>query len=81
MVWKKLNLTQQKHTFIDQKNYYYYYTRLAAFFKDNLGKPLGAYQKGKISLDLNEARDDGGFGTAVASAEPYADNLHLVPDR
>jgi len=62
VVWKKLNLTQQKHTFIDQKNYYYYYTRLAAFFQDNLGKPLGAYQKGKISLDLNEARDDGVLG-------------------
>jgi len=39
------------------------------------------YQKGKTSLDLNEARDDVGFGTAVASAGPYANNLHLVPDR
>jgi len=39
------------------------------------------YQKGKTSLDLNEARDDCGFGMAVASAGPYANNLHLAPDR
>jgi len=35
------------------------------------------YQKGKTSLDLNEARDDG----EVASAGPYANNPHLAPDR
>jgi len=74
------------------------------------------YQKGKTSLDLNEARDDGvsaglpwgrnfyphthpipipmgipmgipiptadlGFGMAMASAGPYANNLYLAPDR
>jgi len=38
-------------------------------------------QKGKTSLDFNEARDDGGFGMAVASAGPYANNLHLAQDR
>jgi len=32
------------------------------------------YQKGKTSLDLNEARDDGVLG-------PHANNLHLAPDR
>jgi len=35
-------------------------------------------EKGKTNLDLNEARDD---GMAVASAGPYADHLHLAPDR
>jgi len=35
------------------------------------------YQKGKTSLDLNEARDDRVWGMAVASAGPYANNLHL----
>ena len=38
-------------------------------------------KKVKTSLDLNEARDDGGFGKAVASTGPYANNLHLAPDR
>jgi len=31
-----------------------------------------------MNLDFNEARDD---GVAVASAEPYANHLHLTPDR
>jgi len=39
------------------------------------------YQKGKTSLDLNEARDDGVLGMAVASAGPYANNLHVARDR
>jgi len=38
------------------------------------------YQKGKTSLDLNEAIDDRVWGMAVASAGPYANNLHLSPD-
>jgi len=38
------------------------------------------YQKSKTSLDLNEARDNGVWD-AVASAGPYANNLHLAPDR
>ena len=45
----------------------YYYTLLTASFP---GQP-----------DLNEARDDGVLGIAVASAGPYANNLHLTPDR
>jgi len=42
---------------------------------------VSRYQKGKTSLDLTEAGDDGGLGTAVASAGPYASNRHLAPDR
>jgi len=38
------------------------------------------YEKCKTSLDLNEARDDG-IWDAVTSAGPYANNLHLAPDR
>jgi len=41
---------------------------------------VSQYQKGRTSLDLNEARDVG-FWDAVASAGPYANNLHLAPDR
>jgi len=37
-------------------------------------------RKGKTSLDLNEASDDG-FWDAVASAGPYASNLHLAAYR
>jgi len=33
-----------------------------------------------VSLDLNEARDDG-LWDAVESAGPYANNLHLTADR
>jgi len=29
-------------------------------------------------MDFNEARDD---GVAAASARPYANHLHLTPDR
>ena len=48
-------------------------------FQDNLDKPV---QKGKNSLDLNEASDDiDVVWDAVASAEPYANSLHLAPDR
>jgi len=41
---------------------------------------VSRYQKGKTSLDLWGKRW-WGFGTAVASAGPYANNLHLAPDR
>jgi len=41
---------------------------------------VSQYQKGKTSLDSNEARDDA-FSDAVASAGTYANNLHLAPDR
>ena len=39
------------------------------------------YQRGKASLDLNEARDDGVLGWQMASAGPYANNLHHAPAR
>jgi len=42
---------------------------------------VSQYQNEKTCLDLNEARDYGGFGMAVASAGPYANNLHLTADR
>jgi len=41
---------------------------------------VSQYQKGKNSLDLNEARYDGVLD-AVTSAGPYANNVHLAPDR
>jgi len=36
------------------------------------------HQKDQTILDFNEARDD---EVAVASAGPYANHLHLAPDR
>jgi len=36
------------------------------------------HEKSKTNLDFNEARDD---RVAVASAGPYANHLHLAPDR
>ena len=45
------------------------------FFLDKLGKPAPERQN---HLDFNEERDN---GVAVASAGPYANHLHLVPDR
>jgi len=41
----------------------------------NLGRPVS---EGQTILDFPKARDD---GVAVASAEPYADLLHLAPDQ
>ena len=38
---------------------------------------VSRHQKGEISLDFNEARDD---GLAVASVVPYASHLHLTQD-
>jgi len=38
---------------------------------------ISRYQKGKTSLDLNEARDD----EVQDGSGPYANNLHLTPDR
>jgi len=35
-------------------------------------------QKDQTNLDFNEARND---SVAVASAGPYANHLHLIPDR
>jgi len=46
---------------------------MAIFFQDNLGKPAP-----EILLDFTEARH---VGVAVAPAGPYANRLHLAPDR
>jgi len=43
------------------RNYYYhYYTRLTASFSAAIW--VSRYQRGKTSLDLNKARDDGVLG-------------------
>ena len=42
---------------------------------------VSRYQKRKTSLELNEARDDGVLWMELASDGPYANNLHLAPDR
>jgi len=39
---------------------------------------VSQHQKGKTILDFNEARD---HRVAVASVRPYANYLHLSPDR
>ena len=39
---------------------------------------VSRHKKGRIIPGFNEARDD---GVSVASAGPYADHLHLAPDR
>jgi len=46
-----------------------------AFFPDNLGKLARERQ---IILDFTAARDN---GMVVASAGPYANHLHLAPDK
>jgi len=49
---------------------------LMAFFSTTTW--VSRHQKGRTVLSFNEARDD---GVAVASAGPYANHLHLAPDR
>jgi len=39
------------------------------------------YQKGKTSLDLNEARTVGVWGWQWHQLDQYANNLHPAPDR
>jgi len=39
---------------------------------------MASYSSPSHHLDFNEARDD---GVAVESAGPYANRLHLAPDR
>ena len=63
----------------EAKNYYCYYIHFNGLFSGTTW--VSQYQKGNTSLDLNEAKRWWGFGTAVASAGPYANNLHLAPDR
>ena len=42
---------------------------------------VSQFQKSKTSLDLNEARDHGVLGRQWHKIGPYANNLHLNPDR
>ena len=72
-----------QHTPTTACQHYYYYYYLLPPFNGLFSRTtwISWYQKGKTSLDLNEARHDGVFGTAVASAGPYANNLHLATDR
>ena len=42
---------------------------------------VSQYQKGRTSLDLKLGKRWWGFGVAVTSAGPHANNLHLAPDR
>jgi len=58
--------------------YYYYYTHLMTSFPGQPGET--STRKVKLVWIKNEARD-GVFWDAVASAWPYANNLHLAPDR
>jgi len=39
---------------------------------------LSWHWKGRTILDFNEAKDD---GVTVASAGPYANLVHIAPDR
>jgi len=68
-------------------NYYYhhhhhcYYTRLRASFP---GQPRSHYQKGKTSLELNEARDDGVLGcswTICTHSAPRSRQITTTPHR
>jgi len=57
--------------------HYYNYTRLTAFFPRQPGQAGTAKvnQSGFIRQEMK------GFGDAVASDGPYANNLHLAPNR
>jgi len=70
----QFTLLSCKKTLLNSVNFYYY-IRLMAFPQDKLGKP--APQRYTI-LDFTVARDD---VVAVASPGPYANHLHLAPDR
>jgi len=55
------NLNLSSHILNLYNNHYYYTTPIyQPIFQDNLGKPV--HKKGKTSLDLNEARDNGAVG-------------------
>jgi len=51
------------------------HNHLTPFFQDNLDRPV---PEGQTIRDFAKARDD---GVAVASGEPYANHLHLAPDK
>jgi len=54
------------------------------YYNTSIQRPLFQQNPGKSApekqtiLDFNKARDD---GVAVASAGPYANHLHLAPDK
>ena len=60
-------------------NYYYYYYYYYPHFNGLFFRTtwVSQYQKGKSSLDLNEARDDGFWGRQWHQL----DNLHLALKR
>ena len=64
-----------KFTVITQINYCYCYT---LFSRTTW---VSWYHKGKTSLDLNEARDDGVSRWQWHHLDHNAKNPHLVPDR
>ena len=53
-------------------------TRLTVYFPAQPQTWVSRHQKDQTILDFNKARDD---RVAVASAGPYANHLHLTPDR
>jgi len=59
--------------------YCYYYTHSTVSFSRTTW--ISRYQKGKTSLDLNEARDDEVLGRQWHQLDHYANYLHLAPDR
>jgi len=56
-------------------NYYYYYFRLTAFFPEQPG------HSGTRKVNHSGFYCSKRYGVAMASAEPYANNLHLAIDR
>jgi len=66
---KNIKLTQ-----INVPRYYYYYIRLMAFSRTTW---VSRHQKGKPFWILLEQE----MMVAVASGGPYANHMHLAPDR
>jgi len=78
--WKCPRHQRQPPRYDFTVQYYHYYTRsLHGLFSRTTW--VSRYQIGETSLDLNEARDDGVLGMVAASSGPFANNLHLAPDR
>ena len=72
-------LNRLSHEFTYTLTYYHYYCmHLTAFFHRTTW--VSQYQKGKTSLDFIGKRW-WGLEMTVASAGPYANNMHLAPDR
>jgi len=73
---------KSRHVFVWKRilcyNYYCCYTHLMAFFRDNLAKLVPERWN---HCGFLWGKRWWGFGMAVASTWPYANNLHLAPDR